>query len=181
MSNLVIALCCTLAGTVLLFLSWRRKLLTLPFKVTTGWVLQLLGLYFWTSYSGIEFGLIYSLLALSVAAWVLVVLNHEQRPSRHDTPEPGNTGQQGRWSVIRENLVLFIAAVPLAGVAAALLSVASVTPLPWSELNRWVLAVFTMPLLWGLLAYWACADSRPARPILGMLFGLSVSSVVLFV
>ena len=76
------------------------------------------------------------------------------------------------------NAGLFIAAVPLAGAVASLVSAALVRWLPGLEVNRMAFAVLLMPVLWGSLAVWICADPHRLRTIT-VITGLGIAGGLL--
>lgn len=152
------------AGVAALYSSWRKLPLSGPWVVAAGWLLVAVSLWSWVAGAGAEFGISYGLIAFSLLGAVLVLYNFELRErklarsngTRALTIDPRSWGRHG---------LLLVAAVPLAGLASTLLTVWLASFLPWHPTDRMVLAVLLVPVIWGLAAWWACADSRPLRPV----------------
>lgn len=167
------------AGLLGLFGSWRnwnrfRRLGTL-----LGWVLLFLAGVIWArSAASAELGISYALLALTAWAWIFVGYNRQLRPVR-DTVLPVASVSLPALSAILKQLLLLVAAVPLAGAAAMVFSTAVATLLPLNQGNALVLAMLLAPLLWGCAAYWQCADSKPMRPAITHLILLAASAALL--
>lgn len=160
----------TLGGVGLLHASWRslfpdhRKLL-----VFNGWLMLLLALVLWIESSGAEFGTVLGLCVPALAAWLLTVstARTRQRKARRPRDESGTgSALDDKRLSRRRHLLLFVLSVPVAAVAATLLTVALAELLPGSELGRTVLVGFVMPPLWGLLAWWFCATPTITRTLL---------------
>ncbi len=148
--------------------------------VAAGWLLLAISTVFWGLAAGAEFGIPYALLFVPLLAWIAVLINLEVRFKKHKEQAAG-TIVWPRGHTITQNLLLFLMSVPLAAVAATLVSVTLVRLLPWQELNQFVLAAFLMPVLWGCAAYWVCADSRMLRPALALAAAGGVSALILYV
>jgi hypothetical protein len=156
-----------LAGIVCLYSSWRGDSPGRRWRVPAGWLLLILAMVPWILASGAEFGVAYGAMLTSVLAWLVVLFNAEFRQHSHREKAAGRIGIPAARTAGR-HLLLFTAAVPLAGAAAIFTSVALTLVLPWKAVNGMVLAVYIMPLLWGLGSYWACADEKLLRPTLGL-------------
>ncbi|TGD75712.1 hypothetical protein E4634_02195 [Mangrovimicrobium sediminis] len=155
-------------GTAGLYWSWRRLRFAGAWLVTTSWLVIGMSLWAWCAGLGAEIGLAAGLLGLSLCGGALVALNLELR--RRRALAEAATGRieitPRSWG---RHLLLFVVSVPLAGAAAIIGSVYLCRLLPWHPTNEMALAVFLAPVVWGLAAFWACADPRPARPALACL------------
>lgn len=166
------------AGVACLYTSWKRRLVNVPGPVLAGWLLMLLSCWLWIRAFGAEFGGVYALLFIPAAAWVLVLINAEirhRKPREQRTAQPVKPGTHTRG----QHVLLFLIAVPMAAVAATYIGIGVSALLPWDRINQHVLAVFLMPVLWGIGACWACADPKMSRPALYLATGGLVSAALL--
>lgn len=166
--SLALLLC--LAGILSLRVSWRRQRSVL---VLIGWLLVLLSAAIWSLGEGVEFGLSYALMALSIAAWVLIVFNHERQ-----TPKAGSDIVDSATlpaSTTAHKLGTFLVAGPLAAVSSLLACALLVgaTSDPDGRGNSLVVTAFIFPLLWSVVAVWICAADRLVRPA-GILVAVTV-------
>ncbi len=82
---------------------------------------------------------------------------------------PARTGGHVPSAVtLARGVLRFIVAIPVAGAASVLASIAASSALPWKEVDRIALVIFVMPALWGVAAVWAAADSRILRPAVAL-------------
>lgn len=159
-----------LAGTALLYAAWR-KLLSGSFAIPLGWVLLLLSLLLWGREAGTEFGTVYALLCIGLCAWAAIGLNDEirrHRRQRKDVDKPYVQQALPASHSVLQHVLIFLVAVPLAGIVAILLSVGLAALLPWSRVNALVFTVLLLPVLWGAGSYWVCASDRLWRPTLAL-------------
>ncbi len=168
------------AGILCLFTAWRRLVPLRRWVVVLGWSLLLASMIFWVGAAGAEFGVIFSLLAISLLGWGAVVINHEVRFRKRKEQSTG-TVVWPRGHTVAQNIALFAIVVPLAAAASTLITVAFVRLLPWQALNQFVLALFLMPVVWGCAACWVCADRRMLRPTLVLVTGGALSALFLYV
>lgn len=167
------------AGVAGLYSSWRKFPLSGPLVVGLSWGLLAISLWAWCRSAGVEFGTSYAFLALSLLGGVAVLLNFEMRQrkqSRVYETRAVVVDPRSWW----RHITLFLLAVPVAGVAAVFATVWLCSLLPWQAPNEMALAVLLAPALWGLAAYWICADSRPFRPALVMLALIAVPALILY-
>ena len=127
--------------------------------------------------AGGEFGAVLTIVAVPFAAWLLIGVGRESRPT-------GNTTlarHRLRGPTLKQLLAhtgVFAAVVPLAGGVSSLMAAALVRWLPGLEVDRMAFAVLIMPLIWGLLAFWICAGQRRLRTV-SLIAGLGIISGLL--
>lgn len=159
------ALLTAIAGLCGLYWAWRRWE-PAPYRTLAGWLLLAAAGVLWAQAAGWEFGLALALFVPSVLAWLFVIGNREQRRRRRrSAPAVPPAGRRG--SVAR-HLALFLVTVPLAAAAAVLVTVALSRLLPVPVVDVMALVVIAIPPIWGLAAYWACADRRLWRPAVAL-------------
>ena len=178
----VFALLLSCAGLACLYGSWRRLPLLGKHHTLTlvaGWGLLLLSAVCWLQVSPVEFGLPYFFLALPLLAWLLILCNYELRRHKIRAVNGGELVLP-RVATVGRHLLLFVIAVPLAAVAAAVFTTALVTLLPWKLGNALVLDMLLMPFVWGAAACWVCADSRLLRPTAALCCALLGGALLLW-
>ncbi|MEX2496022.1 MAG: hypothetical protein WD448_08040 [Woeseia sp.] len=166
-------------GVALLYFSWSGRLQRRAPVLVLAWTLVALSFWLWPRAVGVEFGTVMASLQLSLAAWVLIIANPHVRRSRGRRQEPATTNlprlQAMAWHAAR-----FLLAVPLAAVASTAMVLAAVSLLPWADVDRLALAVLAVPLVWGLVVYWALLDWQLLRPALGIVAGGALGMTVLY-
>lgn len=177
--GLIVASLLSGAGLLGLYGSWRNWRGLQRWGTAAGWSLLLVSVVVWArSAASVELGITYSLLALTACAWILVGHNRKVRPHKV-LSQPAVKIALPSLPTALKHLLLLVATVPLAGAMALYSSTALVTLLPWQQGNALVLAMLLAPVIWGCVAYWQCADSRPLRPALTSIALLAVSAAVL--
>jgi hypothetical protein len=168
------------SGVVLLYASWRKRLRPKRLVVPCGWSLIAISFWFWIRFAGAEFGTVIAAMQLSIVAWIFVLTNRHMRRSNGRQQEPVAMNLP-RFQAILHHSSRFLIAVPLAAGAGTMLVLAASILLPWSDANRLAFAVLVMPLMWGVLAYWACLDTRLLRPALGLVAAGTLGAAVLYI
>lgn len=161
------AMLVSLSGIGLLYACWRGLLRRRPLRVIAlggGWALQLVALALWTQAMGAEIGVSLGLLAMAPLAWLPVAVGASNGPANVLLQPPVALRRPALPALVRQT-VRALAVLALAGAAAALAAVAVTGLLPWQAANRFALAILLVPVLWGLGAYWICADIRWWRPV----------------
>ena len=166
-------------GVALIFASWRRWIGGHRHAALFGWLALALSGVSWMLATGAEFGVTLALLVPSVVAWLLVFANRQRRQGRR-RDDPALDKPMRPTTVWSRHLLLFLVVVPFAAVASTLVSVAVSMLLPWQPVNAMLLVVIVMPVLWGGVAYWACADNRLLRPVAAMAMGALVSGAFIY-
>ena len=175
------ALLLAVAGIACLFSSWRRLAIVKGRSATLiGWLLLLLAIPFWSLALGLEFGLSYALLCSALLAWLTVFMNYELRQGRQ-RDMTSVTLQLPNGTALGQHLLLFLLAVPLAGLASAFSTTAVLRLLPVQTGNALVATLLLLPIVWGAAACWVCADPKLHRPTLTLLTLLVVSTLLLYV
>lgn len=174
----------SLAGIFCLYQSWQQRSWTQGtsgkrWLVPVGWLLLVVATTLWIPAQGAEFGIAYGLMSVSVIAWLVVFINFEIRQQKTRDKLAGQLTAPDAKALWR-HFLLFVTAVPLSGAAAMLVSVALTLLVPWRAVNEMVLAVYLMPVLWGLASYWACADEKILRPALGLLACGTLSAIFIY-
>lgn len=166
------------------FFSWKnvnKKLLA-----SAGWLLFLFSIFLWIKILGVEFGFTYSIVVFACIVWLviaIVTLTSETNKVAIRTIRPKpylNKISIDPKSFFPKHALLFVLSVPFAGAASILLSLAIVSCFSWTTLNKVCTAIFVMPIIWGGLSAWICANTKPwfsSSVIAGL---LSISSIVLF-
>ncbi len=168
---------CTLFGTTLLYLSWRR---TAPDRRTAsgiGWLFLIGSLALWVIAAGPEYAPVFTLLTVPFVAWLFIAFGRQDRVRTTTTLTRRGLHGPSLRSVL-SNAGLFVAAVPLAGLVASLVSAALIRWMPGLDVDRMVFAVLFMPVLWGSFAVWICADPRRMRAV-SLVTGLGIVSGLL--
>ncbi len=176
--NVAAALLTAAAGVALLYGAWQSRVPRRRLPVPAGWALLFASGWLWVAGTGTEFGITLLLLTTSLVAWLFVWRNrqHRERRAREDAPPKVTEGRS-----LAEHALLFVLVVPLAAVAAAMVSVALSLALPVSEVNAMVIVLVVMPVLWGAGAWWAAADPRMARPAAAMALGALAGAAIIYV
>lgn len=170
-----------LAGLGLLYGAWSGRVPVPGVSGVGGWLLLAISFVLWVRVAGPEFGSVYAVLAVAPAAWLFVALHPKRgRPARERAAARRAPRLPARGRLTR-NVALFFVAVPLAAVTSTLFALVASTWLPWSAIDRTVAGLLAMPVIWGLLAYWACADEKLLRPAAmvvatGLLSGIALYS-----
>jgi hypothetical protein len=167
------------SGVVSLYASWRQRLQPKRLAVPCAWLLIAVSFWFWIRFAGAEFGTVIAAIQLSIVAWILVLTNRHVRRSNGRRQEPVAMNLP-RFQAIVHHSSRFLVAVPLAAATGTMLVLAASVLLPWSDVNRLAFAVLMMPLMWGVLAYWACLDTRLLRPALGLVAAGFLGAAVLY-
>jgi hypothetical protein len=167
-------------GVALLYASWRTLLRRKRLALTAGWSLIAVSFWCWNRAVGTEFGIVIAATQLSIVAWFFVLGNRHIRRSTGRTQEPVGLNLP-RFRSILHHSGRFLVAVPLAACSATMLVLATAVVLPWNDVNRLAFAVLTIPAIWGVLAYWACLETRLLRPALGLVLGGTLGAVVLYI
>jgi hypothetical protein len=168
---------CTLFGTALLHLSWRRATPNRTVTTAIGWLFLVGSLALWVSAAGAEYAPIFAILALPFAAWLLAGVSQERR-ERPLTTLTRRSLRGPELASFLNHLGLFAAVVPLAGIVASLTTTVLIRWWPGEAVNNVAIGVLLMPVIWGLLAFWVCATERRLRT-LSLLAGLGVLSGML--
>jgi hypothetical protein len=168
---------CTLFGTALLHLSWRRATPDRAVTTAIGWLFLVGSLALWVGAAGAEYAPVFAILALPFAAWLLASVSHERR-ERPSTTLTRRSLHGPELAKLLNHLGLFAAVVPLAGTTSSLVATALIRWWPGEAVNSMAIGVLLMPVLWGLLAFWVCATERRLRAV-SLLAGLGVLGGVL--
>ncbi|MBN7796520.1 hypothetical protein [Parahaliea mediterranea] len=166
------------SGVLGLYSSWRRLALSGGRVVALSWLLIAASPWAWSRAWGAEFGISFALIALSLLGGLLVLFNFEVRERKQSRPASTQAVAVDPRSWGR-HLFLFFVVVPLAGAASIFSTVLLCGLLPWHPTDKMVLAVLLVPVVWGLAAYWACADTRPARPAAALLCAATLPALML--
>ena len=178
MINGLLGIATAIAGITCLYLSWQKRSQSQVWLMPMGWLLNLASCVFLIRGYGGEFGVAYGLMLLPLLAWLMVLFNLEIKRKNQRATENVVFVVPATRTMLR-HIALFFIVVPLSGAASAYISVALATFLPWSRVNAVVLVVMIAPLVWGLAAWWACADPTRYRATLGIsIAGLIGAAIV---
>lgn len=159
---LLLGLLCGTGGVVCLWRSWRARQSRSPLLMPLGWALLLLSCVPWCYALGIEFGLAYALMSMTLLAWAVIAatadsgpvaaLEQEQQPLRWPA-----------WRTLGRHSGLFLLVVPVAGVVSALVCVGAVRLLPWQPANSLIVVIV-------LLDHAGFSDGQPGQQFIFSLF-----------
>lgn len=170
----------SLSGVTGLWASWRLRAPKTALWRRTGWALLGLSLLLWLLAQPAEFAVVFTLSAPAIAAWALIGWRSRGRHPARDT----KLEQRGFiWPAPRtlgRHLLTFLMAVPLAGVAAATVTITLMHWLPGEPVNRMVAGVLAAPVVWGAAGYWTLADPRRWRPALVLALAALPAAAYLF-
>lgn len=168
-----------ISGMTVLYLSWRNRQRHRPLQNLLGWGLLTISPFLWIPVSGPEFGPVYALLVLPLVAWVFALADPERGNGRPIEQRRTAVALPKAATLWRQTAVFFVA-VPLCALASTFIALQTTHWLPWSEVDRLVSGTLCMPLLWGALAYWTCADPKLFRPAAAILLGGGLSAFALY-
>lgn len=176
---LLLGILCGAAGVICLWRSWRARQSRSPLLMPLGWALLLLSCVPWCYALGIEFGLAYALMSMTLLAWAVIAatadsgpvaaLEQERQPLRWPA-----------WRTLGRHGGLFLLVVPVAGVVSALACVGAVRWLPWQPANSLIVVIVLQPVVWGALAYWFTAAPRLWRPVVTALVAGAAGAALVF-
>lgn len=181
-SMMVLAIATGAFAVGLLYARWRKWIKFRGLLLVAAGALAVASLILWNKVGGPEFGPAYAAINFALAAWIYVLANIKLRKSRRTKGRRQYLAASklpGIRSVARHGAI-FLVAVPLAAVASTFVSIAVSSLLPWNEIDRMVFPLFAMPVVWGCVAYWTCADPKLWRPTLSLFACGGVSAVTLF-
>ncbi|WP_293383801.1 hypothetical protein [Phenylobacterium sp.] len=159
----------TVAGVVLLRTAWRAR--AGGWRMAAGWLALAAGVVAWRG-TGVAWdkAVAFGLLAPLPPALVLVAASarlpgrwRRAGPEPRTAIEPASNADR-LWRGVGRTLL----AGPLALAAAAGLCSALAVKAPWQEADRFILALFLLPLAWAAGAIWATTDARLARVAAGL-------------
>lgn len=130
---------------------WPHRLLILALLVGSFYLL--------TTANGFEYALFLSLFLITLPAYLWIYLNSTRKSEK---PIKRTHPYQATASVWYK-LLMVILAGPLALAMAIILSAAITYLLPLLTLNRLVVMIMLVPLIWGLIAVWLTATSHLTR------------------
>ena len=169
-------------GIGLLLAGWQGRLPRFQQSYKpAGWACIAATPWLWHLTYGWRFAIAFAVLTVMSVALLIIYSQREVRPS-------AAIKRQGRQPVklklaasgaVRQLWRAGIA-LPLAGCTSMLVTVAVTRYLPWSSVNIIALGVYTMPLVWGALAYWSLADTRAWRPPAGLLALSALAYLLLY-
>lgn len=128
--------------------------------------------YAFKSVHGIEHAVFYCLFLITVPAYFWIYINSTQKPVKPINRQYPYQSTASIWY----KLLMILLAGPLALAMAIVLATGFTHLLPLLTLNRLVVMIMLVPLLWGLIAVWLTATTHLSRTglILISISGLSV-------
>lgn len=178
-SMIVLAVATGAVAVGILYARWRKWTKFRGVLIVVVGALAAASLIFWMKVGGPEFGLAFALMNTAIVAWLFVLTNAEVRQKK-ELQQALTAARIPSVRSIARHGAIFLVAVPLACVASTLASIAISSLLPWNEIDRTVFPLFAMPIIWGCVAFWVCADPKLWRPTLSLFACGSVSAVALF-
>ena len=171
----------SLAGVACLLYSWRRDRRDRSSPIIwVGWLLMLLSLPISFVEPGWEFGLVYGLSFPALFAWLVIFFSRETRRSeKRQEVEPVLMGRPA-WVKVAGHLGLFLATVPLLGVASIPVTLFLVKLLPADDATQMLWSLLFMPLIWGGVAAWICGSKKIWLPLLATLLSGILASLYLY-
>lgn len=177
--NALLPLTACIAGTTVLYFSWRDRRRVRPLSNLLGWGLITISLLLWIPLAGPEFAPIYAILVLPLVAWVFALVDPNKGNGREREQQRSGTTLPTPATMLRQITVFFVA-VPICAFASTFIALQTTHWLPWNEIDRLVLGVLAMPIVWGILAYWTCADRNLGRPATAILLSGSLCAFSLY-
>lgn len=170
-------------GVYILHRAWTRQIAKFRGAAICGaWLFVGFAIYLWSLAHGAEFGVCYALIALALQSWTLITFTRDKR--RKSIREPNLKTRPlaltNGFRALPAQALLFISAVPLAGVSAMLFTVVTTMLLPWDKVNLIALGIYAMPVVWGAAAYWAIADSNRWRPALTFILVSVIATLIIY-
>ncbi|MBU3068373.1 hypothetical protein KOI40_01010 [Aestuariicella sp. G3-2] len=160
----VLSLLLSAGGVGCLYAAWRQKQ-SAPLLIAFGWGGLLVSLVTWSGLLGVEFGVTYALIALSLVAWLLVGLSAGSSRVKLKA-KPSLPLSRPLLRTLGKHTGLLFLAVVLAGVVAAFVGVGVLRVLPMERANTVIVSILLFPLVWGGLSCWYCAAERLLKPVL---------------
>ena len=179
MTNGILGVATAVTCIICLYLSWQKRFPRQAWLMPAGWLFAIASGLFFVRSSGAEFGISYVFMALPLLAWLAVLFNLEIK-RKHQRASENVTFLVPATRTIFRHVALFFIVVPLCGIASAFISVALALLLPWSTVNAVVTTVMLAPLVWGLTAWWACADPTRFRPTLWISAAGLISAAIVY-
>lgn len=176
---IVLAVATGAVAVGILYARWRKRTKLRGVLLVVAGALAAASLIFWMKVGGPEFGSAFALLNTAIVAWLFVLTHAEVRPKKRLEQILTAARIPSLRSIARHSAI-FLVAVPLAGVVSTLASIAISSLLPWNEIDRAAFPLFAMPIVWGCVAFWACADPELWRPTLSLIACGGVSAAALF-
>ena len=157
------------AGVALLRYCWRRPGPRHMAALLAAWSLLGISLGAWVFTYGVEFGASFALAWLTLCGFATVAVGTRWRAPAATAATVGNDTSSAGW----HKWLTFLAAGPIAGVAACPLTLLLTRLLPMVIADQVAVGVVLFPLLWASLSYWSVYSVRPARNtlLLGALAG----------
>lgn len=161
---LCLSLLLSVGGAGFLFAAWRQKQST-PLLVSLGWGALLVSLVTWSRLLGVEFGITYALIALSLVAWLLVGFSLDASRVKLNK-QPSLPLSWPSLRTLGKHTGLLMLTVVLAGAVSAFVGVGVLRVLPMARVDTVIVSILLFPLIWGGLSYWYCAAERLLKPVL---------------
>lgn len=179
----LLALLSSALAIAILYCGWQRKITHFHGAAICGaWLLVALAIYLWSVAHGPEFGVCYALITLALQSWALIAITRDTRTRAVRIPPlaPQPLAVINGLRAIPKQVLVLVTAVPLAGVCAMLFTVVTTSLLPWQKVNIVALGIYTMPVVWGAAAYWACADSKLWRPAITFITIGAIAALIIY-
>ena len=164
----------------ILYARWRKWTKFRGMVIVVAGALATASLIFWIRVGGSEFGPVYAVINIAIVAWFIVLANTEVRQNKGQQQVLAAAKLPGIRSMAH-HVAIFLVAVPLAAVASTLVSIAVSSLLPWNDIDRSVFPLFAMPVVWGCIVFWTCADPKLWRPALSLIACGGFSAAALFI
>jgi hypothetical protein len=168
----------SLAAAGLVYFGWRQA--RVGWASATGWLLAFGSTLPWSWALGPEIGICYAIMVFMCMVWLEVAWNME--PARVGTDARQRHFQNLHRPSVREygkHGVLFLLAVPGAGILALMLTAALALPLSWTMPVKVAVVIFLFPVFWGAFSVWICAQDTLLKPSLASVGALAFSWLLL--
>jgi len=160
-----LAVLISLVGTGILFFFWRRKYPLHGVAIISGWALLLASSVFWVASTGVEFGVVFSLIMPSLYAWVFIVAFSEVKSTGRSRPKPYQVLRPSYTQFLRNGGLLLLVIVLLA-ISSTFITLALTSALPIQEIDRLAVGALLLPVVWGGAIVWVLIDGRKFRPLI---------------
>lgn len=151
----------SMLGAITLLRRWREGRGGSTVLAVAGWVLLFAALALWVVAHGVEFGTVLGLTVPTLAAFIVIAshadFRHRAIESERRVVAPLTLDRIGYHHL------LFVLAVPFAGIASLCIAPAVALALPWQPANQWALAIMLLPVIWGGASTWLTFDPNVPR------------------
>ncbi|NVK55791.1 MAG: hypothetical protein HWE26_09260 [Alteromonadaceae bacterium] len=166
----------SLLGTYIIYLGWQRNRVLWS---AAGWLGVLVSLLLFIPVMGSEYAITIGLSLPAIGVWLGIQKEaQQQRSARHVTKATHHW--QFKWQPVVANIWHALYVLPVLMFACGLMVITLVYQLPVSEPKQMAIGVTTMPVLWGVIAYYYVMSARKLSHVMGCLLFAGLAAAYLF-